>query len=229
MVRVLIGTPTFEYHAHCVCEFASALSAQVEQRFDLILVDNSTAPHHLRALRQLNLPAIRGAWHPRMRERMTLARNLIRQLLLFGDYTHLLFLDQDVILAPYGLAQLLSQGLPIVSGVYCKWYKAEPYAMVILPRERRLDSEVLVTPLSSLNDEGIVEVEGAGFGCLLIEREVCEQLTFRYDRATSRDADLLFCADARELGYGIYCDVGVRCVHRYVVRDFERHPGWGRW
>lgn len=227
-MRVLIGTPTFEYHRHCVTEFMAALAAQSERCFDLILVDNSPTEEFADELRAAGLPVFRSPFHPLMRRRTAHARNLIRELLLRGDYTHLLFLDQDVILPPRGLARLLGHGLPVVSGIYCKHIDREPYAMVVLPDWRSRVDGVRVTPWARLRGrQELVEIEGAGFGCLLVEREACMQVAFRYQAGIG--ADLTFCEDLNHLGYQLYCDPGILCEHRYVERDFERHTQWGRW
>jgi hypothetical protein len=228
-VRVLIGTPTFEYHQHCVIEFITALKRQSEQRFDLMLVDNSPTPHHANRLRKWGLPVFRSPFTVCMRERMTMSRNIIRNMLLEGAYTHLLFLDQDVVLPPYGLEHLLSHRVPIVSGVYCKAHENEIYAMVILQESALPEFQINVTPLSRLGNRGVRPVDAAGFGCLLVERDVSERIPFRYERFGNSDADRVFSADARRLGYSILCDTNVHCEHRYIERDFDRHPEWGEW
>jgi hypothetical protein len=229
MVRVLIGTPTFEYHAECVDEFAEALRRQTEQRFDLMLVDNSRGPEHADNLRSKGLPVFRSPYHDVMRERMTAARNLIREVLLRGDYTHLLFLDQDVILPTYGLERLLSHRLPVISGIYCKELGFVHYAMVALPNRKPDSSGLVVTPVNEIDGDDVLEIEAAGFGCLLLERRLCHSTEFRYDRHGTKDSDLMFCADIRAQGIQIFCDAGVHCAHRYVERDFVRNSEWGSW
>jgi hypothetical protein len=229
MVRVLIGTPTFEYHANCVDEFVEALRRQTEQRFDLMLVDNSRGLEHAESLRSKGLPVFRSPYYEVMRERMTAARNLIREVLLRGDYTHLLFLDQDVILPPCGLERLLSHRLPVISGVYCKQLGVVRYAMLVLQNRRPDSSGLIVTPIDEIDEGDVLEIEAAGFGCLLLERRLCQSTDFRYDRHGTKDADLIFCADIRAHGFQIFCDTRVHCLHRYVERDFGRNSDWGVW
>lgn len=227
--RILIGTPTFGYHEHCIDEFVAALELQSERCFDYVLVDNSPTLAYVNELRAKGLPVIRAPYHHRMRERTTVARNLIREIVLRGAYSHLLFLDQDVMLPPHGLARLLQHSLPVVSGIYCKDEDGERYAMVVLPDWQTRPGGIKVTPLILLEGRGLVEIEAAGFGCLLIERRLVEKLPFRYDLAVNMGTDLTFCADVRSLGCPIYCDSQLRCEHRYIVRDFWRHPEWGEW
>lgn len=227
-MRVLVGTPTFEYHRDCVDEFMAALEVQTEQRFDVILVDNSPTEDYVRELRAKRLPAFRTPFHPVMRERTMRARNLIREVFLRGDYSHLLFLDQDVILPPDGLAKLLAHDLPFVSGIYCKEFDGEEYAMVLMPDWRTRRNGIKVTPAVRLeNKQGLVRIGGAGFGCLLIQRALVDGIELRYTEEVGND--LAFSEDVGRLGMDMFCDVSLRCGHRYVVRDFGRHPTWGSW
>lgn len=226
-MRAFIGTPTFEYHRDCVDEFMAALDAQTETRFDVILVDNSPTETFIRELRAKRLPVVRTPFDPLMRERTMRARNLIFDIMRRGDYTHLLFLDQDVILPPDGLSRLVMHDLPVVSGVYCKDYDGEEYAMVMMPDWRTRPSGIKVTPSHRLDGKGLVRIAGAGFGCLLIERAVCAAVELRYTEEIGND--LAFSEDVGRLGIDMYCDASLRCGHRYVPRDFERNPSWGRW
>jgi hypothetical protein len=225
--RVLVGTPTFEYHRHCLGEFIAALRAQSDTQFDLMLVDNSPTEQYVDELRALGLPAFRAPFHPLMRRRTAQARNMIREVVLRGDYTHLLFLDQDVILPVDGLSRLLMLQLPVVSGVYCKVIDGDPYAFVVLPGWENRASAARVTPLARIVGRGVIEIEAAGFGCLLVERDACAEIPFRYRNDVG--ADLVFCEDLRAAGWRIFCDTDLVCEHRYVVRDFEQNPSWGTW
>jgi len=226
-MRVLIGTPTFEYHRHCFTEFTRSLDRQTERRFDVVLVDNSPTDDFVNFLREQRAPVFRTPFHPLMRERTTRARDMIRDMLLRGEYTHLLFLDQDVILPADGLARLLEHQLPIVSGVYCKEYDGDEYAMVVMSDWRERASGLKVTPIERLEGKRLFEIEAAGFGCLLIERTLAAEVPLRYTEEIGND--LAFSEDVRKLGERIFCDATLRCGHQYVVRDFERHPSWGRW
>src|SRR6185369_2757618 len=100
---------------------------------DWLLVDNSPTTQFIDELRRSGFPVLRTPFHPLMRKRTNSARNLIREMVLRGDYSHLLFLDQDVILPADGLERLLAHRLPVVSGIYCKEVASVPLAMIVMP------------------------------------------------------------------------------------------------
>lgn len=226
-VRVIVATPVFEYHKGCIDEYMSALTSQTIQAFDILLVDNSPTEDYANYLRRLKMPVIRVPFSPMMRDRTVRSRNLIREVVLRGVYSHLLFLDQDVILPPDGLERLLKHQLSVVTGIYLKDVEDVSYAMVVLDKPNREPGEILVTPYFDLPTEDLFEVAGAGFGCLLITREVCEQISFRYEE--KRGGDICFSADVKQAGYRMYCDSTLICPHRYITRDFTQNPTWGYW
>jgi len=96
---------------------------------------------------------------------ITIARNsfVMQALELFekGEATHLFMLDDDVTPPDGFLQKLLSHNAPIVSGVY--------YTRNNCPCVYNFTEKNEMEWVWKLPETGIVKVDGAGAGCLLIE------------------------------------------------------------
>ena len=144
------------------------------------------------------------------------ARNrLTKQAVLFGaDY--LFWLDSDMVFDPQILKRLIEADKDIISGLYFK--RCPPYTPVIYKtlREREDKSTILET-YEDYPENSIFEVEGAGFGCMLIKGEVMADIAAQQgDWFTPREhmgEDLAFCYRARLSGYHIFCDSAVKLGH----------------
>jgi len=64
----------------------------------------------------------------------------------------------------------------------------------------------------------LVEIDGCGFGCVLIKTDVFRNIKDRpwFDTQGSGE-DFYFCRKAIEAGYKIYCDTSIKCSHLTVV------------
>lgn len=159
------------------------------------------------------------------------ARNdVCRTVLTDPDVTHLLFLDADM-RHPSDLAhRLLRHQQPLVTARYqmrkppfhtCAMRKAGPG-----PHDFKSIEE----------QSGLVPVDRAGAGCLLIAREVLEDIRarvgddwFRYQTGPNGlrtvSEDMWFFEQAIACGYQPYCDLDTVCTH---VASFEVEPGWNQ-
>ncbi len=151
-----------------------------------------------------------------------MARNVACQRALEGGFTHLFFLDSDVIPPRDAILRLRSHNAPIVSGLYCR--RSPPHGIPVMIRGRDWVTEF---PPNSL-----IEVDLVGSGCLLIHRQLLEALPPPKDRPEKRwfhwkvdraglegqgeclSEDFVFCKRVREeLGIPILVDTGVQCKH----------------
>ena len=142
------------------------------------------------------------------------ARNDIAKKAMDGDYDYVFMVDSDIVLPKNALVKLLLNQTDICFGVYPRKYKDEievikagkPYVWVVYKAEEA-------------NFEDVVEVKAAGFGCALIDTDVFKKISFPYFKyETYEDGSLLsedyyFCEKAKDYGYTIYADFGVRCGH----------------
>lgn len=147
------------------------------------------------------------------------ARNMASMRLLESGLDYLFFLDSDVVPPRDTILRLMSYKQPIVSGVYCR--RSPPASIpVMLKNGAWYDAKP---------NTGIHEVDLVGAGCLLISREVIQNLPpqrpgkhwfdWRVDMQgilphhECLSEDFTFCHHARQNGYRILVDTGIQCKH----------------
>lgn len=163
----------------------------------------------------------------------TCRNKAVAGFLKMPQYSHILFVDDDVLLPPDAvayLAQTASQpGRDIVCGPYPSVKFTDPqhaYLYVTLVPKGTLGSDVP----QWLYDypEGVIEVGAGGTGCMLIGRHVFDAIPFpwfrwpeKHDPETgavlSISDDMDFCAMAAHKGFRIWADGRVRCGHQKLV------------
>lgn len=143
-------------------------------------------------------------------------RNIGVQGFLKTDFTHLFFVDSDMVLPKDALTKLLSTDKDIITSLY--FQKKEPFFPVIGKRSEDLLEWIVNYPQNS-----IIEVEYCGMGCCLIKRNVLETMLPKLENigeipqffsyANNLSEDIFFCDKARENGFKIFCDTSVKCGH----------------
>jgi len=138
-------------------------------------------------------------------------RNLIADWVVNG-YDYLFAVDHDVTFAPDTLVKLLNHDKPIVSGIYRQ--RRDPPLLEVY------DLNYQNVSTDFMNQRGLIEVGGCGFGCALVKKEVFASVgypQFVYHQALSHlntfSEDLDFCKKAREKGYSVWCDTSILCGH----------------
>ena len=136
-------------------------------------------------------------------------RNSAVEFALSQAFTHVLFIDDDMIVPRDLLDRLLEHDVPIVTPLFYR--STEPHDPLIFKIGPNGDAvpfaegEIYTAPSQLLDCPG-----GAGSGVMLIRRDVLEDprmkdRPFRYPEAGG-GADLHFCRRARELGFLTACD-----------------------
>ena len=115
--------------------------------------------------------------------------------------------------------------LDILSGVYYR--RVPPYTPVLFEK-LEMDSNQHCEHLNMAKvPDGLFEVEGIGFGCVLMTTSVLLDVIAKFRDAFSPigrvGEDLSFCIRARECGYKIYADSSIQlghCSHSIVTKEF---------
>jgi len=137
------------------------------------------------------------------KSRETLASEAVSQ-----GYTHVLWLDADMVFDDDLFDRLYRHGRHIVTGVYHG--RRLPYGSCIFT--------TLHPPMRVMQyPHELFAVEGCGFGCVLTSTECLAKVYRKYKMAfqPSEDfgEDLSFCERALACGYQVFCDPEIMCGH----------------
>lgn len=157
-------------------------------------------------------------------------RNAITQQALEIGADWVLYLDDDHVLPPCALMDLLSTNKDVISALYTQ--RQPPFNPVLM--DHRLDSGSYLWKQMDSADRGIIKVAAAGAGCLLVRRKVLEALkppywTLGQINPASWGDDLDFCRRVTDAGFDIYCHTRVAIGHimsGVVWPLFDEQRGW---
>lgn len=141
------------------------------------------------------------------------ARDKIACKAINEGYTHVLWLDADMIFTPNILDDLMFCGKDFVTGLAC--CRRPPFVLCIFDHvsERK---GCTYYDLANVPDEAF-EIQGCGFACVLITTAILKQVMLTYKTCFLPEKifgeDVAFCVRARQLGHKIYCEPSVRLGH----------------
>ena len=131
------------------------------------------------------------------------------------DYTHYLSIDHDVIpdKSPF---ELLKEDKDII-GLPAKVIQKGQINWVAYNKDK--GDNKYYNPADINGAKGLMNVDIVGTGCILIKREVLENVKAPFMREWNEDGttgyglDFLFCIKAKKQGYKIYCATDYKCEH----------------
>ena len=213
-MKVLIGTPIYTKSKNFLDQFLQSINNQ-DHAFDLLLSDNSEQDDFFHFLISQNLTVIKSKNKGNKFDNVLASRKDIVQEFLKKDYTHLFWVDSDILLPKNALSTLLSKNKDIVSGVYISPFRYPGLQLTHPVAYKLTHDEGLRLPLQiqELKKSQLMEVHSVGFGCCLIKRNVLEEIPLRRIENTTSTEDILFCFDARKKGYKTFLDTDVFCQH----------------
>lgn len=153
------------------------------------------------------------------------ARNALVKEAVAEGFDRILWLDSDMDFAPDLMNKLMQDmdelNCDIVSGLYFK--RRAPVEPVCYKEVGYFHSEELneVTPIaipySDYPRDQVFEVQGCGFGGVLMTVDIAEKVEKKYGVPFAPiigfGEDLSFCLRARDLGAKIYCDSRIKLGH----------------
>lgn len=142
-------------------------------------------------------------------------RNLIAHWATHYDY--LFSVDSDIVLPKDCLVKMLNHNVDMVSGVYIQ--RKEHDEILEIYRKNNFGG-VSNVPFIHLQPQGLHEIDGCGFGCVLVKSEVIRKIgypQFKYhsalDHKDTISEDVDFCEKARNVGARIFVDSTIVCNH----------------
>jgi len=199
-MKLLIGIPTMDFvHVEfmkCLCALIQRLR---DDRVDFTLDINSGTLVYL-------------------------ARERIAHRAINEEYSHVLWLDSDMIFTPNILDDLMFSGKGFVTGIYHarrKGYASCIFKSIEINKIERFDEYPNET----------FEIAGCGFGCVLVETEILKAVCLNkgtcFTPLKNLGEDIAFCQRAREMGYKLYCEPSVVCGHIGHIAIYpEDHEAW---
>ena len=163
--------------------------------------------------------------------RVDMLRNRAAHQAVADGFTHLIFLDADMVWPATALHDLLAHhDRGIVAGAY--FLKQPPYGPAHLkdPVEEK-DGVSWYKRADEFGSE-LVPVSVVGMGCTIIPTQVFKDIPgnnwFHYDRDKDGwpvvSEDVPFCQDAEKAGYKIFMDPTIKCGHVGIqVIDHRYH------
>lgn len=140
-----------------------------------------------------------------------IARERISHKAINEGFTHVLWLDADMVFQPTLLDDLMFSGKSFVTGVYHARRKG--YASCIF---KTIEINKKVERFDKYPNEAF-EIAGCGFGCVLIETEILKAVTLNkgpcFLPLAGYGEDIAFCKRATEMGYKIWCEPSAVCGH----------------
>ncbi len=153
-----------------------------------------------------------------------IARERIANKAINEEYSHVLWLDADMVFGPDLLDDLMFSGKAFVSGVYHARRKG--YASCIF-------KGINVGEVERFKEypKETFEIAGCGFGCVLIETEIIRAVKRAYGTCftpiKNYGEDLAFCKRCRDIGYSLWCEPSVVCGHIGHITIYpEDHEQW---
>lgn len=128
-------------------------------------------------------------------------------------FDHLLFVDDDMLLPPTALAQLLVHGKQFV-GALC-YQRNPPHTACAYDWHEDLEGHVTIGSMA--HGAGLRRVDAIGFGCVLIATDLLRALPkprFQYTVGKGgMGEDIGFCRAARLAGHEVWCDTDLVVPH----------------
>lgn len=157
---------------------------------------------------------------------------------LNDKFTHYLFIDSDVVVSVEAIKKLLSYDLDIVSGAYVSRESEQFYVGGHFMYD---DNKNIIDFINiEKTTKGLIEVDWVGAGCLLIKKEVFENLPYPWfhypilekiyngkKHTQMAFEDSAFSMLAKKYNYKIHMDCDIDVIHyarnyqRQNVSDFE--------
>jgi len=226
-MSILIGCPTSDRYEYCVGLWLNRVKEIIAfskaHDIDYLLVDNSKTDDFFKKLKDSGTNIVKAPYFEDVRERIAHSRNILREKALEENYDYFFSLEQDIIPPVDIIDRLLGHNKKIISAYYGK-----PADLRVQDKEteeiKDITIELSIVWLqegdkirranpSEVLDKGIVSVGGFGVGCLMINREVLEKIKFRFEKGKAAFDDMLFCLDAKKLGYELFLDSNIRVEH----------------
>lgn len=158
------------------------------------------------------------------------SRNDLAKYAVQSEADYVLWLDSDMMFEPELLEKMMAtlqeHDLDILSGIYYR--RRHPFSPVLMKKLSIAENNFCeYENFNAYPEDGIFEVEGIGFGCVLIKSDVLMDIKATYNDWFSPfgrvGEDLSFCWRARQTGHKIFADPSIQlghCGQQIITKEF---------
>lgn len=163
-------------------------------------------------------------------------RNLIAMEAIQGDFTHIIFIDSDMVFEPDTVLKLAedAKNKDYVTGV-CFKRKIPTEPVILKALEWAQTTEGFKDDVVVYEDypkDSVFEIMGSGLACCIVSVEMIKHIAsaFRqgpFDPLPRLSEDYAFCWRARQLGYKLWCDGRIKPGHAgiYIFSEDDWRKG----
>lgn len=144
-------------------------------------------------------------------------RNLIAHWAIQNEFDYVFSVDSDISFPPDTLARMLSHNKDIVSGIYIQRIPGKHCIEIM---RKNAHGGVTHVDWADIKGQGLVPIDGCGFGCVLVKIEVYKSIPYPHflyhsaiDHAHTLSEDVHFCNQARDRGFTLWADTDIVCDH----------------
>lgn len=142
------------------------------------------------------------------------ARDMIIDYAINNNFTHVMFIDSDMVFQSDLLTSLLKHNKDIISALA---FQRKPPYNPCLYKELKIGEagENIANPWKDYPN-GLTEVGGCGMACCLIKVDVFKKIREKsqcFFPIRGMGEDLAFCIRARQAGYKIFADTSLKVGH----------------
>lgn len=237
--KILVGTIFSDVKDYVVKDWYKNVCKFSYPNFDFCAVDNSKDKKYHKKIfnyfndkkKKSNIGKLTVLHTPKIAKRseifMAFSSNELRRNFLKGGYDYLLYLECDIFPSIDIIERLLSYNKQIISALYFIGDKKTSYPMMGGKHAfiNLNPSMAIKGYLEGFYDIGEFEIPkeliSGGLGCVLIYKDILEQIPFRYDPNLIVHNDGIFAKDLFEHGFqNIY--VPIMCRHENQAWDIQR-------
>lgn len=140
------------------------------------------------------------------------SRNIIAKYAQENGFSHILWVDSDIMLPKDTLKRFVGAKKDFVAGVYS--YKTLGTKEIVAKRFASDDEYENITIKEIKESKGLIPIDGVGFGCVLTKVKMFDKIQYPWFIYTQEmGEDIFFCRKAQNAGYELYLDTDVICGH----------------
>lgn len=218
--KVLVGCPINIVKDYCMDEWLNMFKNLTYDNYDIYLVDNTKNPEYHKELKRkhnLKISYVKPAKGEEARYYMARSIEKIRKRAVSKKYDYLLIAEVDIFPPANVIERLLVHDKQVVGATYFTGHGQQTFLQLLyIHNEGEGQFSVHFynwKQAVKFMDGRLKPAFANGNGCILIKREVLEQITFHVEPDQVGHADSFFHSDIFKLGIDNWIDTSFMPVH----------------